>query len=356
MTPLPQHGIAPGRYPHPARPSSPPGPNATRSTPSTAPRHQREQGIPSASASVRPGAGERPDPNRPASRPARPAPPRRVQRTGRIGSRRPARPRPPAGQAVDLPALPDRHPRAAAIPAVLAAGRCGALLRRDGTSPTNAPQSGSRPRRLRPPRARRRSPATSSPTWAPATCRRDQDHVHVLPARRRASTTTAPGSARSRPRVYGPDDTVIPNGWVHNLEHGALVVLYKGARRSTRPRCGPCSTPCRRAPSAASSQEGSRRARSSPGSTTWRGRSPRSSGVAYCRSRRSTSRPILDFYQTFGERTNPEELCPGARESAAPSGAASPSAVPSVGAVRGRASAAPSGSAAPAASPSAAPS
>ena len=35
-----------------------------------------------------------------------------------------------------------------------------------------------------------------------------------------------------QPKVYGPDDKSVPNGWVHNLEHGGLVVLYscdKGA-------------------------------------------------------------------------------------------------------------------------------
>ncbi len=35
-----------------------------------------------------------------------------------------------------------------------------------------------------------------------------------------------------RPNVYGPDDASVPNGWIHNLEHGALVLLYsceKGA-------------------------------------------------------------------------------------------------------------------------------
>lgn len=34
------------------------------------------------------------------------------------------------------------------------------------------------------------------------------------------------------PKVYGPDDDSVPNGWVHNLEHGGLVLLYscdKGA-------------------------------------------------------------------------------------------------------------------------------
>jgi len=29
-------------------------------------------------------------------------------------------------------------------------------------------------------------------------------------------------------RLYGPGDGASPQGWVHNLEHGALVVLYRG--------------------------------------------------------------------------------------------------------------------------------
>jgi hypothetical protein len=29
------------------------------------------------------------------------------------------------------------------------------------------------------------------------------------------------------PRVYGPDDVTQPQGWIHNLEHGALVLLYR---------------------------------------------------------------------------------------------------------------------------------
>ena len=35
-----------------------------------------------------------------------------------------------------------------------------------------------------------------------------------------------------QPKVYGPEDQSVPNGWVHNLEHGGLVLLYscdKGA-------------------------------------------------------------------------------------------------------------------------------
>jgi hypothetical protein len=32
------------------------------------------------------------------------------------------------------------------------------------------------------------------------------------------------------PRFYGPDDGAAPQGWIHNLEHGGMVVLYSCAR------------------------------------------------------------------------------------------------------------------------------
>jgi Protein of unknown function (DUF3105) len=31
-------------------------------------------------------------------------------------------------------------------------------------------------------------------------------------------------------KVYGPNDVVVPNGWIHNLEHGGLVLLYSCAK------------------------------------------------------------------------------------------------------------------------------
>jgi hypothetical protein len=31
------------------------------------------------------------------------------------------------------------------------------------------------------------------------------------------------------PRFYGPDDATVPQGWVHNLEHGGFVILYSCA-------------------------------------------------------------------------------------------------------------------------------
>jgi hypothetical protein len=38
---------------------------------------------------------------------------------------------------------------------------------------------------------------------------------------------SATGQGPIDARVYGPNDRAIPEGWVHNLEHGALVLLYK---------------------------------------------------------------------------------------------------------------------------------
>jgi hypothetical protein len=40
----------------------------------------------------------------------------------------------------------------------------------------------------------------------------------------------AQGEGPIAPRFYGPEDTTVPQGWIHNLEHGALVILYNCAR------------------------------------------------------------------------------------------------------------------------------
>jgi Protein of unknown function (DUF3105) len=40
------------------------------------------------------------------------------------------------------------------------------------------------------------------------------------------------GQGPIRSQVYGPDDQAPPQGWVHNLEHGAIVVLYRGGEAS----------------------------------------------------------------------------------------------------------------------------
>jgi hypothetical protein len=36
----------------------------------------------------------------------------------------------------------------------------------------------------------------------------------------------AQGAGPIQPRYYGPNESAIPEGWVHNMEHGGLVILY----------------------------------------------------------------------------------------------------------------------------------
>lgn len=47
------------------------------------------------------------------------------------------------------------------------------------------------------------------------------------------------GQGPIRGGLYGPDDQPVPPGWVHNMEHGAVVLLYscKAAAGQTAPAC-----------------------------------------------------------------------------------------------------------------------
>ena len=38
---------------------------------------------------------------------------------------------------------------------------------------------------------------------------------------------SAPDEGPLPPRFYGPDDATTPQGWIHNLEHSGLVLLYR---------------------------------------------------------------------------------------------------------------------------------
>ncbi len=51
---------------------------------------------------------------------------------------------------------------------------------------------------------------------------------------------SASGQGPIKPALYGPDDKQAPGGWIHNMEHGGLVVLYR------------CSAPPAGAPSGTS--------------------------------------------------------------------------------------------------------
>jgi Protein of unknown function (DUF3105) len=79
------------------------------------------------------------------------------------------------------------------------------------------------------------SPAPAVTQPPPGYVQKDMGHVHAEigstvsylycpPASGRHYNGTNQGPIRAG--LYGPGDTVSPPGWVHNLEHGAIVLLY----------------------------------------------------------------------------------------------------------------------------------
>jgi hypothetical protein len=139
-------------------------------------------------------------------------------------------------------------------------------------------------------------------------------------------TQTGPISAR----VYGPTDTVIPQGWIHNLEHGAMIVLYRGDSEGAT-EAGqaamraffdsyPASPVCGFQPG---TSVGPVFARFDDMATPF-------TAMVWGRVlplETFDTEAILELDRTFGERTNPESFCerPSPSPSAAPSDAASPS-------------------------------
>lgn len=168
----------------------------------------------------------------------------------------------------------------------------------------------------------------------------------------------AAGAGPIRAQMYGPEDAVIPQGWLHNLEHGALVILYRDpAADQTALKAlfdaVPTSPVCGFEPGG-----------QSPGPVVARFKDMAWPYAAFVWDRvlpmeTLDQQAVLDFYAAFGERTNPEELCPGARESASPSASAAPSGSPAPSAGESATpsvSTAPSESVAPSSSASASPS
>ncbi len=168
----------------------------------------------------------------------------------------------------------------------------------------------------------------------------------------------ASGQGPIAPRLYGPSDVAIPEGWVHNLEHGALVLLYRGdspgatTEGQTALRAFydafPNSPVCGIQPGTI---QGPVIARFDQMATPF-------AAMVWDRVLpldTLDTKAILDFYQVWAEQTNPEPLCaapsptPSAGASSEPSGSPSPSTSVEPSAAP---SATPAASAAPSPSPS----
>jgi hypothetical protein len=150
------------------------------------------------------------------------------------------------------------------------------------------------------------------------------------------SHLNASGAGPIQPRFYGPGDTTLPEGWIHNLEHGAMVILYRG--RSGDPgvtEAGqsalralfdafPASPVCGIQPG---TSQGPVIARFDEMATPY-------AALVWGRvlplADLDTAQ-ILEFWRVWGERSNPEPQCaapsasPGTEASPAASAAPSPS-------------------------------
>jgi Protein of unknown function (DUF3105) len=165
----------------------------------------------------------------------------------------------------------------------------------------------------------------------------------------------ASGEGPIAARLYGPNDATIPQGWVHNLEHGALVVLY----RCTAASDSGCSDSSQAAMQAfvqsfpASPVCGIPAGQIGPVITRFDQMPKPYAALVWGRVLYLDSfdtKAILSFYEQEGERTNPEPQC----ASPSPATSGSPAASPGATAASPGASASPSTepSASPAASPS----
>jgi hypothetical protein len=158
------------------------------------------------------------------------------------------------------------------------------------------------------------------------------------------------------PKLYGPNDRAIPQGWIHNLEHGGFVLLYKcpgdgctdAGQEALRafwasfPASPICDVPAHKL---------------SPVIARFDTMTTNYAAIVWDEvlplDQLDTAQ-LVAFFAQQGERTNPEPQCapPSAAPSAAPSPAPSSSAGPAESAAPSApaASDVPSQSAAPAAS------
>ena len=139
------------------------------------------------------------------------------------------------------------------------------------------------------------------------------------------------GAGPIQPRLYGPSDRALPEGWIHNLEHGAMVILYRGltgdpgitdaGQNALRALFDefPASPVCGIQPG---TSQGPVIARFDEMTTPY-------AALVWDRvlplDQLDTAQ-ILEFWRVWGERTNPEAQC--APPSVSPGTSASPAASP----------------------------
>ena len=214
--------------------------------------------------------------------------------------------------------------------------------------------------------------ADPTPTPAPSATQRlgnvqeDMGRTHVATGTRvkyrycppaSGNHYSATGQGPLQPKVYGPNDKAIPEGWIHNLEHGGLVLVYNcGAP----PKGGDGCTDAKQAAMKALYQSWplSPVCQLQPGVV-----GPviaRFDDMAYPYAallwdevlplQTLDTDQIKAFFLQQAERTNPEQQPGCAAASSAPSTAPSPGASPTTVPSQAPASAAPTTSPAPAAS------
>jgi hypothetical protein len=143
----------------------------------------------------------------------------------------------------------------------------------------------------------------------------------------------AAGAGPIQPRYYPPEASVLPQGWVHNLEHGALVILYRpdtagdaAAHAALRDLAAnfPLSPVCGLAGNVVGSPVIARfdELPHPYAALVW--------GRVLYQDRLDVDE-ILEFFRTEGERGNPEPFCapPSPSPPPSPSATATPSAEPS---------------------------
>ena len=195
------------------------------------------------------------------------------------------------------------------------------------------------------------SPAAGA-SPAPGYVQDDMGRLHVPPGEVVKYTFCPPASGNHYfaaglgpipARFYGVNDKTLPEGWIHNLEHGALVLLYRGdsegattdGQKALRAffDAFPNSPVCNITPG---TNQG-------PVITRFDDMATPFAALVWGRVlplQTLDTAAILEFYKVWGEKTNPEAQCPAPSPSASLVPSGSPSALPS-----GSPSASPSASA-----------